>query len=373
MASIESTERFAISGPSNQDQPTFLRRFAQVSVFILPCLGLFVAGTLSLGRWLAIPTPCGVSDGCAKVAQSTFSHLFGIPVSFIGAAYYLFAAAFGYLILVRPQSRSYLKMGYGISGAAALISVGLIFVSISQIGALCTWCLGSAFSATLSFLAYGALIDRPTQPIRGTLPLLLAAAVGVMGGWAVLGDQMRKSVPPVKYSASAVAAAHLSALVPEDVATAGPADSRRTVVVFSSFSCGGCADAVPKLYKLAQEGRVRLVYRTLPIGKHSVAPEIASVLARDKGQFWKYQELAFASSLTDDDLLRILRECGVAESEARRRLPDESDRCWKNMQRDARLAKELGISSTPTAILIEGDSRKVMVAHQAVTYISQSR
>ena len=55
--------------------------------------GIFVAGVLSVSKYLKVIPPCGGSDGCFTVANHPSSMWFGIPVAYIGLLTYLGLAA----------------------------------------------------------------------------------------------------------------------------------------------------------------------------------------------------------------------------------------------------------------------------------------
>src|SRR5688572_20492770 len=67
---------------------TLLNRIAMILSFG----GVFVAGTLTLAKAMNKGVPCGVDDGCDKVANHSSAIWFGQPVAYYGlAAYLLFA------------------------------------------------------------------------------------------------------------------------------------------------------------------------------------------------------------------------------------------------------------------------------------------
>lgn len=99
---------------------------------------------------------CPVSNTCDTVIHSDYSRFFGIPVEFLGMAYYgIIAVSYG-IFLVRPDFiypiTDFLLLG--LSLVALLFSVYLTFIQAFTLRQWCTWCLISAsFSAAIFFLA----------------------------------------------------------------------------------------------------------------------------------------------------------------------------------------------------------------------------
>jgi len=101
------------------------------------------------------PMVCPMHANCETVVHSQFSKFFGIPVEWLGIAYYgLILAA--YLVLFwQPEARGAF-MSYALltlSTGAFLFSVYLTFIQIFNLREYCSWCLLSAALSTIIFLA----------------------------------------------------------------------------------------------------------------------------------------------------------------------------------------------------------------------------
>lgn len=85
----------------------------------------------------------GAFDGCRVVAESSYSHLFGIPLGVYGVAFYsiLFALAATTLVVAHTYLVRLLRI-FSVIGAAA--SAVFIYIQVFLIGALCLYCVTSA-------------------------------------------------------------------------------------------------------------------------------------------------------------------------------------------------------------------------------------
>ncbi len=90
----------------------------------------------------------GAIDGCRVVAESSYSYLFGIPISMYGVVFYavVFTVASLSLFVLHAHVKKSLRF-LSVIGAAG--SVVFILIQVFLIGALCIYCLTSA---VLTFL-----------------------------------------------------------------------------------------------------------------------------------------------------------------------------------------------------------------------------
>lgn len=86
------------------------------------------------------------SSGCQTVANSSYSHLFGVNIAVFGIVGYalLLAAA-----LLRGDLAR--MAGFGLSLAGFGYSVFLTYLELFKIEAICQWCVASAVLMTLLF------------------------------------------------------------------------------------------------------------------------------------------------------------------------------------------------------------------------------
>jgi uncharacterized membrane protein len=86
------------------------------------------------------------SSGCETVADSTYSHLFGINISVFGIVGYVLLLAAS---LLRGDGAR--MAGFGISLIGFGYSVYLTYLELFKIEAICQWCVGSAVLMTILF------------------------------------------------------------------------------------------------------------------------------------------------------------------------------------------------------------------------------
>ena len=74
-------------------------------LIVLGCLGIFIAGILSLEAKFDLAVPCGPTGGCAIVAADPSSKFAGIPVAYFGLLGYLLLAGVATIRGVNPISK----------------------------------------------------------------------------------------------------------------------------------------------------------------------------------------------------------------------------------------------------------------------------
>jgi uncharacterized membrane protein len=85
-------------------------------------------------------------SGCQTVADSAYSHLFGINIAVFGILGYV-------LLLVASLTRGDLPRmtGFGVSLVGFGYSVYLTYLEVFKIEAICQWCVASACLMTILF------------------------------------------------------------------------------------------------------------------------------------------------------------------------------------------------------------------------------
>jgi uncharacterized membrane protein len=117
-------------------------------------LGGFAAAGLAIALYLSanalagtVPV-CLVGGGCESVAQSQYSHWFGIPVAYFGV---IFSGVLLALVAAwwRTGDGRLLLAGYAQGLLGFVIVVYLRYLEFFVIGAVCAWCV--AYGATVLF------------------------------------------------------------------------------------------------------------------------------------------------------------------------------------------------------------------------------
>lgn len=238
-----------------------------------------------------------------------------------------------------------------------------------------------------------AIVAR-TGPRRGwrlAMPVALVGAVGIgaAAGAALGGDT---NVPaPERARIEAVVRDYILAhpeIIPEamerlrsnemakavadnrrDIETpyagawAGAADGDVTLVEFFDYSCGYCRAAAPAIERLlAEDGRLKVVYRELPIlGEQSVLAARVALLAADGGHYAVFHKAMYAhDEVTKATILDAAASAGLDKAKAQGAMGSDahSDEFTKNVT----LAQALNARGTP--LFVVGDQ----VLHGDVGY-----
>ena len=119
-----------------------------VALILISFLGL--VDTLYLGMKRGKPVACSLTSGCEEVLNSRFSAIGGIPISWLGFAFYLtvFSAA---MYAAFGEDRP-LRLVFWPALGAFLLSMVLVGIQAFVLRAYCQYCLASAILMTLIFL-----------------------------------------------------------------------------------------------------------------------------------------------------------------------------------------------------------------------------
>lgn len=99
-----------------------------------------------------------------------------------------------------------------------------------------------------------------------------------------------------------------------------------TIIEFSDFQCPYCASAEPLVQQVlnAYPGKVRLVYKQMPLNMHPNArpAAIAALEAAEHGKFWEMHDLLFknSSQLTRDNILSFAKQVGIDPADVQKAL-----------------------------------------------------
>ncbi len=97
---------------------------------------------------------CGIAglSGCNIVAQSPYSHLFGIPLGIYGVLFYAFIFVLSAIALT-SMNRWITQLLFGLGVLGMLFSFYFLGLQLFVINALCVYCIGSFIIAAGIFLA----------------------------------------------------------------------------------------------------------------------------------------------------------------------------------------------------------------------------
>lgn len=279
---------------------------------------------------------------CDIVNTSEYSELLGLPLATWAIPFYTLALVMAGIgtsggadgpqaqeaARRRAQARGLLA---GMGVAAALLSGFLFYISKTQLGYVCAWCI-RMYAVNASILILPLVAGRLAAPV-GLLPqaagIYLAALALAGGGERLFRAQLGaggalpgahagvKAGDHSKDPAGKLPAMKLLittennnekelALGPDDAWT-GDLKAKVQVVMFGDLQCGYCKRSSAELAKLeaAYGDRVLFVFKHFPMSpscnpgvknnKHRYACEAAaaSVCAQEQGRFWAFHDLAY--------------------------------------------------------------------------------
>jgi uncharacterized membrane protein len=122
-------------------------------IAVLAFIGMVDALYLSLKR-NAGPVPCHVTRGCTDVLTSKYSEIAGVPLSWIGTAFYVTVFSLSVVALLGESGdvASAGRLIFYLSGAGLIISGLLVGIQAFILKAFCEYCLLSAALVLTMFL-----------------------------------------------------------------------------------------------------------------------------------------------------------------------------------------------------------------------------
>lgn len=135
-----------------------------ILIAILAFIGMIDALFLSIKR-NAGPIPCHVTHGCTDVLTSKYSEFGGIPLSWLGLAFYVTVFSLAvFTVFENPKKDSGpLRTIFYLSGVGLIISALLVGIQAFILKAFCEYCLLSAALVLSIFLL-------SPHPVRHTVP-----------------------------------------------------------------------------------------------------------------------------------------------------------------------------------------------------------
>src|SRR6185503_20939913 len=134
-------------------------RKPDLPVLVIALAGLAVAGYLAWIKWSGAGALfCTAGSGCDIVQASRYATFLGAPTALWGALAYLAIALLAGLGLEGGRWRAALLLASGAVGFSAYLT----FVSVTQVGAVCAYCLVSAGLSLLLLILL--LLRRPLAP-----------------------------------------------------------------------------------------------------------------------------------------------------------------------------------------------------------------
>lgn len=350
---------------------------------------------LSQGRepWKLFQVACGADGGgCADVLASPWAVLpGGIPLAALGVVYFG-GIGLWYLVvgLANRRGRFWQGLPFAAQILGGLASLFFVGVMLTQIQAICWWCLLShVINFALLYVGWRAWprddgysneAARPS-PRLAIAGLLLVAALAALVVQRLLVEQGRARVEQAnQYARTFYEDADLQRYlhlrqdprpipVRPDDPVRGSVAAPHTVVVFSDFQCPGCGgfatfserELMPRF-----GDRLRIVYKHFPLEPecnpglpqevHPQACEaaLAAEAARELGgseAFWKLHDLLFQqqAALAQGPWMELAGRAGVDAAAVVDRVTRRAG--LERIVQDTQLGRTLRIDHTPTIFL----------------------
>ena len=92
-------------------------------------------------------------NGCNEVANSPYARIYDLPVGYYGVVYYLYMAGLAVLLAFEPFSRALRLAALGYAAVGVGFSIYFMILQVAFIHAFCVYCLTSALTTVLLFIA----------------------------------------------------------------------------------------------------------------------------------------------------------------------------------------------------------------------------
>ena len=127
------------------------------------CVAFYDAYQLYNGQALWCPPPI---NGCNEVANSPYASIFSLPVGYYGVVYYLYMFGLAALLAFDPFSRGLRFAAVAYSTLGTCFSIYFMYLQIAFIHAFCIYCLVSAVTTLLLFIAALSHFRATRAPTR---------------------------------------------------------------------------------------------------------------------------------------------------------------------------------------------------------------
>lgn len=132
---------------------------AVIFFLIIALLGFADATYLTVEHYLGAVPPCSITAGCEAVLTSSYASILGVPVSLLGALFYLavLVGAFAYL---ENKHEKLLRYALALTIIGFIMSLWFVYVQVFIIGSYCIYCLGSALTSTILFVTAMEILKK---------------------------------------------------------------------------------------------------------------------------------------------------------------------------------------------------------------------
>ncbi len=357
-----------------------------VSGKLLSIHNRFSTGQASLTETCAI----GNSAGCASVAVSDYSDVFGIPLAAIAMGYYFTILFLGFWALRNQQTANEpLYVSFFLATLAVVVTVIMFVISNYILKQFCQFCAmlwvvnlaiwpllvkqlglgwGNALAANAEILGKGQLNLRRDRVLTslgvGAACVVILAVIGVSSN--SLNASPRSDSSLVADYASAPIVMLPAEAYGGPTAKGAASNPVMEIAELADFQCPGCRMAAQLIrpFLLKHGSKVRLTYHHFPLdgscnpfaqnGRHQMACAFAkaSLCGAKQNKFWEFHDQIFDRQ---DEGLNLAMIDEIAEKVGVDR--DAFQTCLKDpatetaLQKDMQLGELIHLESTPTLVI----------------------
>ncbi len=135
-------------------------------MLVVSFLGFLDATYLAVKYYLGEGLTCGFFKGCEEVTTSVYSEIMGVPVSLLGSIYYISVFFFVAYYLDSGKRSSLVLASYAtITGFT--MTLYFLYIQAFVLQAFCVYCLASALTSTLLFIAGAGVLWRSKRMREG--------------------------------------------------------------------------------------------------------------------------------------------------------------------------------------------------------------
>jgi protein-disulfide isomerase/uncharacterized membrane protein len=366
---------------------------------------------------------CSVNEvfNCDDLNRSAWSEIAGVPIAFLGSAFYAGVIA---LVVMSLQSKDgYQRHPWLIFGSSVLaVLYSLVLAGVSaHAGTWCLFCI-SMYGVNL-LLLIGSYLSTRDEPGTGLMAGVQQAFTGAdrslgtasVTALAVLIGSLAwyRSLGPAEGSASAgtdpqaadfdigqLYSPWAPVTIDGTEPVLGSPSARYTVVEFADFECPFCGRIAPALADMVQKNPdIKVLFKNYPLSnvcndqisdlRHENACPAAAAgeCGRQQGKFWELDHLMFKNQdyLDNDGLRFMARQAGVDMEAFESCMADP--RTEAAIRADVAHAVTAGVEGTPTLyatgfgaegewIKVEGHVEETLLlvqAHRAAGSIPPSK
>jgi uncharacterized membrane protein/thiol-disulfide isomerase/thioredoxin len=304
---------------------------------------------------------------CGKVTGSEWGTLFDLPTALFACAFY--SALFLALVLSRAKNKTgsgatvLLFAGVG----ATTFSVFLAYQSKVVEGEWCTFCIG-LYAVAILCLISGVIACKTSPPDTLSDALLrngrVATGPALLLFLAIVGFGATQKTEDHDHAEGAGHAGDsletYYSIVDSPLALTGTEPAKGsvkadwTLVEFTDYSCGHCAEQAPVIQALIKSHpRAKLLHKHYAfIREASTLAAHAATCAHKQGRFWKMNQVLFDNmkEWTPDDLQFVAKEMLQLDEERFSNCMQDPSTA-KSVAADYDVGEKAGVRATPSLFL----------------------